>query len=83
MIHLFFDVFYKVCIIIIIISIFVIKCLNIDCNGRAVTRSFLEREVSSSNLEAVKSEIVLPTACHRCNISSEEAVLPADVMTRR
>ena len=50
--------FYKICIIIIIISIFFIKCLNIDCNGRAVTRSFLEREVSSSNLEAVKSEIL-------------------------
>ena len=44
--------------------------------GRAVTRSSLEREVWGSNLGPVKSDTVLPKACHRCNISSKEAVLP-------
>ena len=43
---------------------------------RTVTRSSLEREVWSSNLGPVKSDIVLPTVRHRCNISSKEAVLP-------
>ena len=44
--------------------------------GRAVTRSTLEREVRGSNLGPVKSDTVLPTARHRCNISSKGAVLP-------
>ena len=44
--------------------------------GRAVTRSSLEREVGGSNLGPVKSDIVLPTARHRCDISSKGAVLP-------
>ena len=44
--------------------------------GRAVTRSSLEREVRGSNLGPVKSDTVLPTARHRCNISSKGAVLP-------
>ena len=44
--------------------------------GRAVTRSSLEREVRGSNLGPVKSDTVLPTARHRCSISSKEAVLP-------
>ena len=44
--------------------------------GRAVTRSSLEREVWGSNLGPVKSDTVLPTARHRCDISSNEAVLP-------
>ena len=44
--------------------------------GRAVTRSSLEREVWSSNLGPVKLDTVLPTACHRCDISSKGAVLP-------
>ena len=44
--------------------------------GRAVTRSSLEREVCGSNLGPVKSDTVLPTARHRCDISSKEAVLP-------
>ena len=44
--------------------------------GRAVSRSSLEREVRGSNLGPVKSDTVLPTARHRCDISSKEAVLP-------
>ena len=44
--------------------------------GQAVTRSSLEREVRGSNLGPVKSYTVLPTARHRCNISSKGAVLP-------
>ena len=43
--------------------------------GWAVTRSSLEREVGSSNLGLVKSDAVLPTACHCSNISSKVAVL--------
>ena len=43
--------------------------------GRAVTHSSLEREVWGSNLGPVKSDTVLPTARHRCDISSKEAVL--------
>ena len=39
-------------------------------------RSSLEREVWGSNLGSVKSDSVLPTARHRCRISSKEAVLP-------
>ena len=35
----------------------------------------MEREVRSSNLRPVKSDTVLPTARHRCDISSKEAVL--------
>ena len=44
--------------------------------GRAVTRSSLERKVWDSNLRLVKSDTVLPTARHRCDISSKGAVLP-------
>ena len=44
--------------------------------GRAVTRSSLEREVWGSNLGPVKSDTVLPTARHRCDIYSKGAVLP-------
>ena len=44
--------------------------------GRAVMRSFLEREVWGSNLGPVKLDTVLPTARHRCDISSKGAVLP-------
>ena len=51
--------------------------------GRAVTRSSLEREVWGSNLGPVKWDTVLPTACHRCGISSKGAVLPTSAMTRR
>ena len=43
--------------------------------SRAVTRSSLEREVRGSNLGPVKSDTVLPTARHRCDISSKGAVL--------
>ena len=42
--------------------------------GRAATRSSLKREVLGSDLGAVKSETLLPTARHRCNISSKETV---------
>ena len=44
--------------------------------GRVVTSSSLERKVCGSNLGPVKSDTVLPTACPRCNISSDEAELP-------
>ena len=44
--------------------------------GRAVTHWSLEREVWGSNLGPVKSDTVLPTARHRCDISSKGAVLP-------
>ena len=46
--------------------------------GRAVTRSSLEREGLR-----FKWDTVLPTARHRCDISSKEAVLPLGAMTRR
>ena len=51
-------------------------CLKDRPVGRAVTRSSLEREVWGSNLGPVKSDTVLPTARHRCDISSNGAVLP-------
>ena len=38
-------------------------------------RSFLGRKVSGSNLDPVKSDTVLPTVLHRCNISSKGARL--------
>ena len=43
---------------------------------RAVTPSSLERKVWGSNLGQVKFDTVLPTTCHRCDISSKGAVLP-------
>ena len=46
-------------------------------------RSSLEREVGGSNLGPVKSDTVLPTARHRCNISWNGAVLPTGAMTQR
>ena len=39
-------------------------------------RLSLEREVWGSNLGPVRSNTVLSTVRHRCNISSKEAVLP-------
>ena len=36
----------------------------------------MEQEVRGSNLGLVKSNTVLPTARHRCDISLKEAVLP-------
>ena len=44
--------------------------------GRAVMRSSLEREVWGSILRPVKSDTVLPTARHRCDISLKRAALP-------
>ena len=43
---------------------------------RTVTHSSLEREVRGSNLGPVKLDTMVPTARHRCDISSKEAVLP-------
>ena len=45
-------------------------------DGRALTRSSIEREAGGSNFGSVKSNTELPTARHRCNIASKEAVLP-------
>ena len=44
--------------------------------GRTLTCSSLEQEVRSSNLGPVKSNTVLPTARHRCDIFSKGAGLP-------
>ena len=44
--------------------------------GQAVTRSSLEREVWGLNLGPVKSDTVLLTARHLCDVSSNGAVLP-------
>ena len=44
--------------------------------SQMVTRSFLEWEVRGSNLWQVKSNTVLPTAHHPCNISSKGSVWP-------
>ena len=55
-----------------------LKSLSELCSelaGNAVTGSFLEREVIGLNLGPAKSDTVLPTACHRCNISSKRAEL--------
>ena len=52
-------------------------------DGRAVTRSTLGWKVKGSNLGPVKPNTVLPTARHRCDISSKGAVLPAGAITRR
>ena len=43
--------------------------------GRAVTRSYLEREVRGLNLGPVKSDTLLPTARRRYDIFSKGAVL--------
>ena len=53
------------------------KITNDRVVGQEVTRSSLEREVRGSNLRPVKTDIVLPTARHRQNISSKGVVLPA------
>ena len=42
---------------------------------RAVTRPSTQREVWDSNLGQIKSDTVLTTARHRCDISSKGAVL--------
>ena len=57
-------------------SVYISIFSNNRPDGRAVTRSSLEREVWGSNLGPVKSDTMLPTARHRCDISSKEAVLP-------
>ena len=50
--------------------------------GRAPARLSLEREVCDSNLGSIKLKTVLPTARHRCNISSKRSLLAAGAMTR-
>ena len=52
------------------------KGANLSKIKQTNTRSSLEREVWGSNLGPVKSDTVLPTARHRCDISSKGAVLP-------
>ena len=47
--------------------------------GRAVTRSPLEREVWGFNLGPVKWNPVLPTARHRCDISSKKLCCPGSM----
>ena len=42
--------------------------------GRAVECSSVEREISGFNLGSVKLVTELPTAPHRCNISSKKAL---------
>ena len=49
----------------------------------AVTRLSLKREVWTSNLRPIKSDTMLPTACHRCGISSKRAPLLVGTMTRK
>ena len=44
--------------------------------GVRVTCSSLERKLRGSNHSPVKSDTVLPTAYHRCDIFSKRAVLP-------
>ena len=51
--------------------------------GRAVIRSSLVREVWGSNFGPVKSDTVLPTARHRCDIISKGAVLLKGAVTRK
>ena len=52
-------------------------------DGQVVTRSSQEQEACDSYFRSVKSDTGLPTARHRRNISSKEAVLYARSMTRR
>ena len=47
---------------------------NTKTVGRALTRYSLEWQVRSLNLGPVKSNTVLPTTRHRCDISSKGAV---------
>ena len=49
--------------------------LNDQPVGREVTRLSLEQEVLGSNLALVKSDTVLPTARHHCNITLKGGVL--------
>ena len=51
--------------------------------GQVVMHSFVEQRGQGSNLGLLKSNTVLPTARHRCNISLKEAVLPTGAITRR
>ena len=54
--------------------------LSVD---QAVTRSPREREILGSNLGPVKSNTMLPTTRHRCDIFSKEVVLPTGATTRK
>ena len=54
----------------------ILRKSKIAAIGRVVTRRFLEREVWKSSLGPIKLNPVLPTARYRCEISSNEALLP-------
>ena len=63
-----------------LVTVYSLLMINTQSNqnrpvGRVVNRSYLEREVGRLNLETVKSDTVLPTARHRCDVSSKGAVL--------
>ena len=64
-----------------------IVCSNWADNHRPVCRVVtclsLEREVWDSNLGPVKSDTMLPTARHRCEISSKGAMLSTGAMTQK
>ena len=53
-----------------------IKIKSKPCSCLSGNAFALERQVRGSNLGPVKSDIVLPTARHRSDISSKGAVLP-------
>ena len=53
--------------------------MTIKTSWSSATRSSLEQEVGVSNIGRVKSDTVLSTARHRCDIS----LLPAGAMTQR
>ena len=48
---------------------------NIESVPQTVTSLFLEQEIRVLNLGSVKSDALLPTAHHRCDISSKATVL--------
>ena len=43
---------------------------------RTATRLPLKRKISGSNFEPVRSDLLLLTACYRCDVFPEKAVLP-------
>ena len=58
-----------------LVIISVTEQLDRSVSCRSITLSSLQREMYSSNLWPVKLDAVLPTARHRCDISSKGAVL--------
>ena len=51
--------------------------------GQMLTRLFLVRKIRVLKFGQVKSDTVLPKACHRCGIFLKGAVLLARAMTQR